>query len=301
MNKKYLIAVLGPTAIGKTTLSIRLAKYFNTEIISCDSRQFFKELKIGAAPPSDFELSQVNHHFIANKSICDHYDVGLFENEGLLVLREIFQRKDIVIMVGGSGLYANSLIYGLDDFPKIPIEVREDINNKYREKGLSFILEMLEGLDPIYFERVDKSNHMRIIRALGVSIYTGKPYSDYLGKKTKKRFFTSVQIGLNIDRDILYSQIESRVDGMIECGLVQEVESLVKYRDKNALNTVGYKELFKYLDRECSLEESVKEIKKNTRNFAKRQLTWFRKNRDLKWFDPMDFQEIVKYCKDMIL
>lgn len=284
MNK-ILISVVGPTAIGKTKLAIFLAQHYNTEIISADSRQFFKEMNIGTAVPSLEELSQAKHHFIQHKSISEQYTVGDFEREAIDKLSHLFKTHDVVIMVGGSGLYVNAVTDGLNDFPNIDPSIREDLNKELAEKGIEALQVKLKQLDPVYFEKVDIQNPQRVIRALEVTIGSGSTYSSFLDKPKEEREFKVVSIGLKADRPIIYERINQRVDLMMDAGLLQEVEGLADFKDLNALQTVGYKELFKYFSGEWTLEFAISEIKKNTRRFAKRQLTWFLRNKNTKWID----------------
>ncbi len=277
--------MVGPTAIGKTSLAILLAKKFNTEIISADSRQFYKEMRIGTAVPSAEELQAAKHHFIQHISIEEHYNVGDFESEAIQKLDEIFKNKSFAIMVGGSGLYTKSVLNGLDYFPEVPQEIRENLNLKFKEKGLLPLQEELKKLDSEYYKIADVENPQRLIRALEIAIATGKPYSSYLNQPKKQRNFTPINIGLTAEREIIYERINRRVEIMMDEGLLQEAESLFAKRRLNALNTVGYKELFAFLEGKYPLETTVSEIKKNTRRFAKRQLTWFRKDPDIQWFD----------------
>lgn len=282
---KTLISIVGPTAIGKTALSIELANVFNTEIISADSRQFFKEIQIGTAAPTPSELAQAKHHFIHHKSVEDDYNVGAFEKDTLHLLKQLFKTHDTVIMVGGSGLYVDAVTQGLDHFPKVPASIREQLNNQFKEEGLQALQEQLKTLDPNSYKHIAIDNPQRVIRALEVSIGSGKPYSSFLNKAKNKRDFKTISIGLTAERDIIYNRINNRVDLMMEQGLLTEVKNLQDKKHLNALNTVGYKELFKYLDGEWTLDFAVSEIKKNSRRFAKRQLTWFRKKEDILWFD----------------
>ncbi|MFD1096528.1 tRNA (adenosine(37)-N6)-dimethylallyltransferase MiaA [Salegentibacter chungangensis] len=284
-KKKYLINLVGPTAIGKTAMGIKLANHYNTEIISADSRQFFKEMKIGTAVPSDEELAAAPHHFIQHISVEDDYSVGDFEKEALAKIEELFQTKDVVIMLGGSGLYVKSVIEGLDYFPEVDPQIRKDLNEILEKEGLEKLQEELKGSDPEYYAKADIENPHRIIRALEICRGTGKPYSSFLNRDKESRTFESISIGLTADREIIYDRINRRVDLMMEEGLEKEAERLFEKRHLNALNTVGYKELFSYINGQIGLEEAVSEIKKNTRRFAKRQLTWFRKDKSIKWFD----------------
>ena len=298
-NKPLLICIVGPTAIGKTSLAIAIAKSFNTEIVSADSRQFFKEMRIGTAVPSSEELATVAHHFIQNKSIFDSFSVGDFEREALLKLDELFQKHEVVVMVGGSGLYVDALIKGLDDFPGVPSAVRIKLNKELEENGIEALQLELEQADPVYFQKVDSNNPHRLIRALEIFRSTGKPYSSFLNKNKKTRPFETQFIGLTADREILYDRINKRVDIMIQQGLLDEAKKLHHYKDLNTLQTVGYRELFQYFDGNLTKDEAIDEIKKNTRRFAKRQGTWFRKNDDIKWFDySTNPSEITTYLHE---
>ena len=286
MTNKTLISVVGPTAIGKTALAIKVADYFGTEIISADSRQFFKEMRIGTAVPSQEELASVPHHFIQHKSIFEPYSVGDFEREALSKLEFLFKKKDVVVMVGGSGLYVDAITHGLDHFPKIDPEIRQNLNEQLLNKGITSLQEQLKTLDPTYYDKVDLNNPHRLIRALEVCLGTGAPFSSFLKRSNiNKRPFRTVTLGISAARDIIYDRINLRVDLMMDEGLLQEVETLEQYKDLNALQTVGYKELFQYLKGDIDLETAIGEIKKNTRRFAKRQLTWLRKKEDILWID----------------
>jgi tRNA dimethylallyltransferase len=282
---KYLISIVGPTAIGKTALSIKLATHFNTEIVSADSRQFFKEMQIGTAAPTADELSAAKHHFIHHKSIEDNYNVGAFEVDAIAKLSELYQTHDVVIMVGGSGLYIDAVTKGLDEFPNVKPEIREQLNTALETKGLITLQEQLKELDLDAYNTIALDNPHRVIRALEVCIGSGKPYSSFLNKDKKQRQFKTISIGLTADREIIYNRINSRVDIMVKEGLIEEAKALIPKQHLNALNTVGYKELFNYFNSEWTLDFAISEIKKNTRRFAKRQLTWFKKNKDTFWFD----------------
>ena len=281
----YLISIVGATAIGKTALSIQLAKHFNTEIISCDSRQFFKEMKIGTAVPSKEELHAVQHHFIQHISIFDTYNVGQFEKDAIAKLDELFQKYSVVIMVGGSGLYIDAVLKGLDEFPKVDPKIREALNQQLETKGIVSLQEQLLALDPVYYKKVALENPHRLIRALEICIGSGKPYSSFLKAETTQRNFTAIKVGLTADRPIMYDRINQRVDSMMKEGLLEEAKTLYPHKTLNALQTVGYRELFQYFDGNCTLDFAISEIKKNTRRFAKRQGTWFRKDEATLWFD----------------
>ncbi|WBL23097.1 tRNA (adenosine(37)-N6)-dimethylallyltransferase MiaA [Zunongwangia sp. HRR-M8] len=285
MTDKILISVVGPTAIGKTALGIQIANYFDTEIISGDSRQFFKEMNIGTAVPDPEELLAAKHHFIQHISIEDHYSVGDFEKEAISKISELFLDHDVVVLVGGSGLYVKSIIEGLDDFPDINPEIRKELNEILNNEGLKPLQEKLQHLDPEYFANADIENPHRIIRALEICMGTGKKFSSFRNQKKAQRNFKTIEIGLKADRQIIYDRINKRVDSMMQSGLFEEAKNLYPKKHLNALNTVGYKELFSYIDNEIELDFAISEIKKNTRRFAKRQLTWFRKNDSIYWFD----------------
>lgn len=300
MNKRFLLVVVGPTAVGKTDICINLADYFGTEIVSADSRQFYKEMNLGTAKPSSEELIKVRHHLVDHLSIHDPYSVKDFEVEALGKIDEIHLRKEIAILAGGSGLYVQALCNGLDDMPIIPKEVRAAIMSDLERNGLPFLLKKLEEADPYYFSIVDKANPQRIVRALEVSIYTKTPYSTFRRKKGVKRPFNIIMIGLNREREKLYNRIDERMDQMIKNGLFDEARSLFPYRKLNALQTVGYTEIFRYLEGEYDYEEAVRLLKRNSRRYAKRQLTWFNKDESITWFDPENLESIVKHIKERI-
>lgn len=294
MAEKYLISVVGPTAIGKTTLAIALARYLDTEIISADSRQFFKEMSIGTAVPSREELAQAPHHFIQHKSIHEEYSVGDFERDALNKLDQLFKDRKYAVMVGGSGLYVDAVTTGLDHFPQVDPEIRKKLNSTLQQDGITVLQEQLRSLDREYYAKVDPNNPRRLIRALEICIGTGVPYSFFLNKEKKSRSFNTVTIGLEADRKIIYDRINERVDLMLRNGLLDEVRSLEEYKALNALQTVGYRELFRYLEGEFGLDTAIAEIKKNTRRFAKRQLTWLRKKEGIIWVGyQCDPQEIL--------
>jgi len=298
LTKPLLICVVGPTAIGKTSLAIAIAKAFSTEILSADSRQFYKEMKIGTAVPSSEELAAVTHHFIQNKSIFDNYSVGDFEKEALLLLDRLFLKHKVVVMVGGSGLYVDAVVKGLDVFPEVTKGIREQLNLELDLNGIEFLQKELEEVDPDYFQKADIHNPHRVIRALEIFRSTNKPFSSYLKNKNNKRSFDTIYIGLTAEREIIYDRINQRVDIMIAEGLLDEANKLLPNKTLNALQTVGYRELFQHFEGTLSREEAIAEIKKNTRRFAKRQGTWFRKNEDIHWFDyAKDPSEIVTFIK----
>jgi tRNA dimethylallyltransferase len=297
-SKPLLICVVGPTAIGKTALAIKLAQAFSTEIISADSRQFFKEMNIGTAVPSEEELEAAPHHFIQNKSIFEDYSVGDFEREAVEFLKDYFEKNPVAVMVGGSGLYVDAVVKGLDIFPEVPSEIRQNLNSELNEKGVEILQEELKTVDPPYFERVDINNPHRLVRALEIYRATGKPYSSFLKKENIVRDFETIFIGLTAERERIYERINQRVDLMIEAGLIEEAKSLLPSKDKNALQTVGYRELFEFFDGTISKEEAIFEIKKNTRRFSKRQNTWFKKNEAINWFNyDTDAATIINFIK----
>ncbi|MCA0931501.1 tRNA (adenosine(37)-N6)-dimethylallyltransferase MiaA [Lutimonas saemankumensis] len=301
MKGKYLISIVGPTGIGKTRLSILLAQTFQTEIISCDSRQFYKEMTIGTAVPTLEELQTVKHHFIQNRSIFEDYSVGAFERDALQKLSQLFDKYDVVIMVGGSGLYVDAVTKGLDDFPDTDPRIRSDLKKRLEKEGIESLQKDLKKLDQKSYERIDLENKQRLIRALEVSIGSGKPYSHYLGITKKQRPFTNIKIGLSADRELVYDRINQRVDMMIQSGLVDEARDLFKHKHLNALQTVGYRELFDHFDGKISLDLAIEEIKKNTRRFAKRQGTWFRRDKEITWFDyNSDVSQIIDFISNTI-
>ncbi len=303
----YLITIIGPTAIGKTSLSIALAQHFDCEIVSCDSRQFFKEMRIGTAVPSEEELALATHHFIQNKSIFEKFTVGDFEKEAIAKLDELFLKNNIQIMVGGSGLYMDAIIKGFDDFPDIDNSIREKINTDFKQLGIDYLKNKLKGLDAGYYQQLKLENPQtlqnpqRMKRFVEVCLGTGKPYSSFLNQKKNQRSFTPIIIGLEADREIIYDRINQRVDSMIKEGLVKETEGLFPNKELNALQTVGYRELFDYFEGKSSLEYAIEEIKKNTRRFSKRQLTWFKRAENVKWFDFKSKKEsIIDHIKSQI-
>lgn len=298
MDKKHLITVIGPTAIGKTAMAIAIAKHFGCEIISADSRQFFKEMKTGTAVPSDDELADAPHHFIQNKSIFENYTVGDFERDALIKLDELFLTNDFAVMVGGSGLYIDAVLKGFDDFPDIDPKIREDIIAHYETEGISYLQNELERLDPVHYANVAKENPQRLMRALEICIGSGLPYSSFLGKKQQSRKFNPIIIGLEAERDVMYNRINRRVDIMINEGLVEEARELFPHKSLNALQTVGYRELFDYFDGKIILPEAIEQIKMNTRRFAKRQITWFKRTNGAEWFDyTTPPAEIINYIE----
>jgi len=307
----YLITIIGPTAIGKTSLSIALAQYFGCAILSCDSRQFFKEMKIGTAVPSEEELAAAPHHFIQNKSIFESYSVGDFEQEALAKLDELFQKNNVQVMVGGSGLYVDAVLKGFDEFPEIDPSVRAKINKKFDALGIDYLQEQLQMLDSEYFQKLQTENPQtlqnpqRMKRFVEVCIGSGKPYSSFIGKRKNTRNFTPIIIGLEAEREIMYDRINHRVDLMLNEGLLAEVEALYPNKQLNALQTVGYRELFDYFDTSIEddklLENAIEQIKMNTRRFAKRQMTWFKRTENVSWFNFLtNRDEILSIIKSKI-
>ena len=301
----YLITIVGPTAIGKTSLSIALAKHFKCDIISCDSRQFFKEMEIGTAVPNQEELSQIPHHFIQHKSIFENYTVGDFEKEAIAKLDRLFLNNNIQIMVGGSGLYVDAVLKGLDTLPEIEKSVRDEIQNKYNQNGIVFLQQKLKELDLQYYNKISLENPQtlqnpqRMMRFIEICVGSGKPYSSFLNKEKNQRNFKPIIIGLEAERNIIYARINHRVDLMLNQGLLKEAESLNPNKNLNALQTVGYRELFQFFEGEISLDFAINEIKKNTRRFSKRQLTWFKKTEHIAWFDfETDVSEIIDYINN---
>jgi len=283
--KPLLVCIVGATGIGKTALSIKIAKAFSTEIISADSRQFYKEMRIGTAVPSIKELAEVPHHFIQNKSIHDEYSVGNYEKEAISCIENLFTKHAILVLVGGSGLYVDAIINSLDEFPKVDSSFREALNLQLKNLGIKSLQDELEKLDSDYFKTVDINNAHRLIRALEICKGSGKPYSSFLKKQHITRSFNVLKIGITAERELIYNRINKRVDKMMDEGLLEEARNLHKYKALNALQTVGYKEMFDFFDDKISLEKAVEEIKKNTRRFAKRQGTWHRKDEEINWFD----------------
>jgi len=294
-STKRIIIIVGPTAIGKTALSIELAKTLNTEIISCDSRQIYKELRIGTAPPNKQELAKVKHHFIQNLSVTDSYNAGAFELDAIQLIAELHKDNDSIIGVGGSGLYVDAICKGFDKIPSISSQLRRNLNRQLEEKGIGWLQEEVKELDPEFYNACDTSNPQRLLRALEIIKETRKTFSSFKTETTKQRPFNIIKIGLTIDRALLYNNINNRVDNMLEKGLLDEVYSLIPHQQLNALQTVGYKELFAFYNNETTLETAVSNIKQNTRRFAKRQITWFKKDKNTKWFESHQTEEIKTF------
>jgi tRNA dimethylallyltransferase len=297
---KTLIVIAGPTAIGKTALSISIAKAMGAPVISADSRQFFKELSIGTARPSEQEMQDVPHYFIGSHSITEDYNVGKYEAEVIPLLQELYKKNNLAILAGGSGLYIDAVCNGFDELPEADGEIRKKIAGLYASEGTAGLEKLLRKLDPEYHAKADLKNPQRLSRALEICLATGKPYSSLRKGSKKKRDFQIIKIGLNMDREKLYNRINQRVDEMMKRGLLEEAQGLYPQKGLNALQTVGYSELFDYLDGTTNLDEAVDRIKQNTRNFAKRQLTWFRRDKEIKWFEPDQETEIIAYIRGNI-
>lgn len=300
-KKNTLIVIVGPTAIGKTALAVALAQHFSTEIISADSRQFFREMEIGTAKPSAEELAAAPHHFINSHSVHTLFSTGDFENEVLKLTEELFKVHSNLIMVGGSGLYIDAVCNGLDILPDTDLNIREQLNQQLAEEGIGAIQAQLQAADPEYYAKVDQSNPQRLIRGLEFFLSTGNKFSGYMTNSKKERPFHIVKIGLNTDRTILYERINHRVDLMMQAGLLDEVKGLESYRHLNALKTVGYAELFDYLDGNIQLPDAIALIKQNTRRFAKRQLTWFRRDGQIHWYEPDQLTAVITDLESNLL
>ena len=295
--KKLLVFVVGPIAIGKTSIAIDLATHFNTEIISCDSRQFYKEMNIGTAKPSPNEINKIKHHLIGNISVNKDYNISEFTNDADLILRSILNKKNIAILVGGSGLYIESLIFGIDQIPEVSLDLRNKLNNDLKNNGIKFLQDWLKKIDPELLDKIDIKNPRRVMRALEICLTSKKKYSQIIDKTKKIPKYDFLCIGLDRNRKKLYEAIDKRVDNMVANGLVNEVKSLYKFRKNNALNTIGYKEIFEYIEGNDSLENCIEKIKVNSRRYAKRQLTWFRSKNYVKWFDKPNLEELINYIK----
>lgn len=294
---KTLVIITGPTAVGKTDLSIELALRWKTDIISCDSRQIYREMKIGTAVPDEQQLKRVKHHFIGSVSIHQYYSAFRYEQDALKLLHNLFSEKDIAVMTGGSGLYMDAILNGLDEMPDADPAIREELKKKLSEQGLTPLLQQLEILDPAYFQRVDQKNPARIIRGLEVCLSTGKTFTEFRKKKEVTRDFQILLIGLELPRSTLYEKIERRVDAMMDAGLLEEAKALLPYRSLPALNTVGYRECFGFLDGQFDLTEAIRLIKRNTRHYARRQITWNNRYPDIRFYNPSEPEGIVAYCE----
>lgn len=300
MNSKKLIVVFGPTAIGKTSLAIELAKHYNTEIVSADSRQFYKEMSIGTAKPTKTELAAAKHHFVDNLSILDEYSAGDYERDVLAFLDDFYKSHDIAILCGGSYLFIHAVLEGFDEFPEVPTEVREEIKLKYQEQGIDYLRKELQERDPLQFEKIDQGNPQRMMRYLEVCIASNQAYSSFAGKKKATRSFETIKIGLELNREEIYNRINHRVDVMMENGLLEEVKSLQKHEKLNALQTVGYHEFWPFLKNEYNLERAVELLKRNSRRYAKRQLTWMKKDTEMNVFSPLCLKEIFSFIESKL-
>jgi len=300
VKQKTLIVILGPTAVGKTVLSIKLAQHFKTEIVSADARQFYKEMSIGTAKPGANELKKVKHHLVNSLSVKEDYDVSRFEKDALNHIQNIFSNNDTALLVGGSGLYIDAVCNGLDKLPPSDKGLRAELQNTFREKGIEALQQQLKIMDPEYHGQVDLQNPHRLIRAIEVCLITGKKYSSYRSEQKVERPFKVIKIGINAPREELYKRINIRVDQMIADGLVDEVKSLLPFRELNALNTVGYKEVFEFLYGKVSLADAIDKIKQNTRNYAKRQLTWFKRDENIKWFVAGEEEKVITFCENAL-
>lgn len=297
---KHLIVIAGPTGIGKTSESIKIARHFNTEIVSSDSRQIFSELTIGTAVPSPKELAQVKHHFIHTHSIFENYNASRYENEAIELLNILFKKHDVVLIVGGSMLYIDAVCKGIDQMPDADPELRENLKNQLEKEGLEKLRRQLKQLDPEYYNEVDLKNPARIIHALEISLMTGKPYSSFRSNPRKKRPFSIIKIALDCDRKELHNRINLRVDKMMEAGLEEEARRFYKHKKLNSLNTVGYRELFAYFDGEISKGKAIELIKRNSRRYARKQLTWFRKDQNMNWFEPGQTDKLIAFIENQI-
>jgi tRNA dimethylallyltransferase len=298
--KNFLIVLLGPTGVGKSDISIDIASHFKCEIISADSRQFFMEMRIGTAVPAELQLETIKHHFIRFLSIEDYYSSSLFERDVLELLPRLFSKNNVTLMSGGSGMYIDAVCYGIDEIPDVDSSVREKYITRYRDEGIEGLRESLKLLDPEYYAKVDLNNYKRIIRALEICETAGRPYSSFLKKQKRERDFGIIKIGLERSRDDLYKRINSRVDDMVRRGLEDEAKRLYNFRKLNALNSLGYKEFFDVFDGKITREKAIELIKRNSRRYAKRQMTWWSKDKDIRWFNPEQIQEIKVYIEEMI-
>jgi tRNA dimethylallyltransferase len=300
-KNKTVIIIVGPTAVGKTSIAIGIAKLFNTEIISADSRQCYRELKIGVARPSDNELKEIPHHFIATNSIEEKISTASFEQYALQTVQDLFRKHDVIVMTGGTGLYIKAFTEGLDEIPEVPEDVREEIAKQYHKNGITWLQNQIQKKDPQFYRQGEMKNPQRMMRALEVVEATGKSIFDFRNQDKPARNFNVIKIGLKLPKEELHRNISSRVDDMIKSGLVEEVKSLLPFKNFNALQTVGYSEIIDYLEGKKKLDEAIEEIKKNTRQYAKRQMTWFRKDKNIHWFEPGQLQEIKSFISSQLL
>ncbi len=299
-GNNLLVSISGPTASGKTSLSLNLAKHFSTEIISCDSRQMYREMKIGTAVPTPEELNQCPHHFIGKLSMHDYYNASMYENDISGLLKTLFKKHNMVIMTGGSGMYLDAVLYGIDDIPDPDMKIRQKLTQRYHNEGLEPLRFELKKLDPLCYQHIDKNNHKRIIRALEVCLSTGKPFSSFHTRKRKKRNFDVLLIGLNKDRKLLYQDIDKRIDKMLAQGLEEEARTLYPHKGLVPLKTIGYTEFFRYFDNEITKEQAIQLIRKNTRQYARKQLNWLKRYKNMQWFDYDKHEEIVHYVEQFV-
>ena len=298
MERKILIAIVGPTAVGKTALAIRLAQHFKTEIVSADARQVFREMNIGTAKPSNEELLAVKHHFINSRSIHENFNAGAFAEQAEVVINELFKRHEKIILCGGSGLYIKALLHGFDDMPEVPAGIRQSVIEDYEKNGLEWLQQSVSKSDPGYFEVADKQNPQRLMRALEVFRATGNPFSTFRNEKRKELGYQVIKIGLTLEREELYSRIDQRMDAMIASGLFEEAATLYPYKILNALQTVGYSEIFDFMDGKYDRDEAIRLLKRNSRRYAKRQLTWFMRDKEVRWFVPNEYDGIVQFIQE---
>ena len=294
---KTLIVIVGPTGVGKTELCLKVAEAFGTVIVNADSRQIFKEIPVGTAAPTIAECRKIRHYFVGNLHIDQYYNASMFENDVIALLDTLFKEKDYVIMSGGSMMYVDAVCNGIDDIPTVDTATRSKVMREYEEKGLDYICGRLEELDPEYYSVVDKRNPKRVIHAVEICLSTGRTYTSFRVNAKKDRPFNIIKVGLTLDREQLYERIDGRVDRMVAVGLIQEAEKMYPYRNLNSLNTVGYKELFDYFDGKCTLEEAVFRIKCDTHKYCRKQLTWFKRDKDIHWFSPNNVEEIINYIR----
>lgn len=298
MEKKILITIVGPTAVGKTALAIRLAQHFKTEIISADARQVFHEMNIGTAKPSESELQTVKHHFINSHSIYENFNAGAFAEQAEVVINDLFQTHDKAILCGGSGLYIKALLHGFDEMPEVPTAIRQAVIEEYKKKGLVWLQQSVSKSDSDYFEVADQQNPQRLMRALEVFRATGNPFSTFRNEKKKELSYQVIKIGLHLERDELYARIDQRMDNMIASGLFEEAKKLYPQKKFNALQTVGYSEIFDFMDGKHDKEEAIRLLKRNSRRYAKRQLTWFIRDREIRWFVPNEYDTVVQFIQE---
>ncbi len=299
-SKPTLIVLIGPTGIGKTDLSLNIAEHYNTEIISADSRQLYADLKIGTAAPTPEQLARVKHHFVGTLQLTDYYSAAQYEAEVMKKLDELFKRHNVIVLTGGSMMYVDAVCKGIDDIPTVDEETRKTLMQHYENVGLERLCAELKILDPEYYDIVDKKNPKRVIHALEICYMTGQTYTSFRTSQTKERPFNIIKVGLRREREELYARINKRVDIMMEDGLLEEAKSVYQYKDLNSLNTVGYKEMFKYLDGEWELPFAIEKIKQNSRIYSRKQVTWFKRDTDITWFHPDDTDNIMSFIEERL-